>query len=93
VIEWAPPLSAPVVKVAVPVPFNVPVPIAVDPSRKLTVPTGIILSVRDTDAVNVTLTPADTLALEAASAVAVTAFATVCTSTADWLARFDASPP
>jgi hypothetical protein len=60
---------------------------------KVTEPVGITVSVRDTIAVKVTLTPAYTVALEVVSDVAVVACATVCTRIADWLARFAESPP
>jgi hypothetical protein len=91
-IECAPPASPLVVSVAVPVPLSVAVPIVADPSRKVTVPVGITPSVRDTTDVKVTLTPANTLAFDVTSDVAVAAFAMVWISTTDWLARSEVSP-
>jgi hypothetical protein len=56
-IEWVPPVSVDIVKLATPLLFNVPVPSAVVPSRKLTVPVGIPLLPDLTVAVHVTGVP------------------------------------
>jgi hypothetical protein len=72
-----PPTSALVVSVAVPVPLRTAVPIAAVPSRNVTVPVGTAPSARDTTDVNVTLTPAYTLAFDVVREVAVVSFATV----------------
>ena len=39
-IAWVPAVSVLVLKVATPVPLSVPLPMTVEPSRKLTVPGG-----------------------------------------------------
>jgi protein-disulfide isomerase len=91
--ECIPPLRLVVVSVAEPAPLRVPAPIATVPSRKVTIPVGITPSVRETTDVNVTPTPAYTVAIDVVSDVVVSALATVWTSTADWLARSEASPP
>ena len=56
-IEWVPPVSVDIVKVATPPLFNVPVPSAVVPSWKLTVPVGMPLLPDLTVAVHVTGVP------------------------------------
>jgi hypothetical protein len=56
-IEWVPPVSVDIVKVATPPLFNVLVPSAVVPSRKLTVPVGMPLLPDLTVAVHVTGVP------------------------------------
>ena len=72
-----PPASAVVVSVAIPVPLSVAIPIAFVPSKNVTVPVGMAPSARETTDVNVTLTPAYTLALDVAREVVVASFATV----------------
>jgi hypothetical protein len=64
VIECVPTVSAAVVKVPTPLPFRVPVPSAVVPSRKVTVPVGAPVVLDLIVAVNITGVPLDAEAAE-----------------------------
>jgi len=96
VIECDPTVSVDVVKVATPWLFNVPVPGAVVPSRKVTVPVGVPEVLDVIVAVNVTGEPldAETAELINAAVVAVVAFGVMVSVTgADVLAVKLGSPP
>ena len=70
-IECVPTVSVDVVKVATPLLFNVPVPSAVVPSRKVTVPVGMPEVLNVIVAVNVTGEPPNAEAAELTNAVLV----------------------
>jgi hypothetical protein len=96
VIECVPTVSVDVVKVATPWLFNVPVPSAVVPSRKVTVPIGVPEALDVIVAVNVTGEPPDAEAAELinAAVVAVVALGVMVSVTAaDVLAAKLESPP
>ena len=95
-IECVPTVSVDVVKVATPLLFNVPVPSAVVPSRKVTVPVGVPEVLEVIVAVNITGAPLDAEAAELTNAVlvAVVAFDVMLSATAaDVLAAKLESPP
>lgn len=84
---WLPTASADVVNVATPEPFNVPVPMELPPSRKLTVPLGVPApgDAAETVAVNVTDWPKTEGLTDDVTAVVVLSLFTTCDSTADVL--------
>ena len=95
-IECVPTVSVDVVKVATPLLFNVPIPSAVVPSRKLTVPVGVPEVLEVIVAVKVTGDPLDAEAAELINAVVVATAAfgvMVSVTAADMLAAKLESPP
>ena len=82
-----------VANVATPEAFNVPVPIAVEPSLNVTVPVGTPAVWLTTVAVKVTEVLKVLVALVVVNDVVVDDFATTCDTTLETLAREDASPP
>jgi len=87
-----PVVSVDVAMVATALPFNVPVPSAVVPSRKVTVPVGVPEVVDAIVAVNVTGVPLDAEAAELTNASVVAVFAMVSVSAAEVLAARVALP-
>jgi hypothetical protein len=93
VIECVPTASVEVVKVATPLLFSVPVPSAVVPSRKVTVPVGVPETLDVIVAVNVTGAPLDAEAAELTSTEVVAARVMVSETAAEVLAAKLELPP
>jgi len=96
VIECVPTVSVDVPKVATPLPFSVPVPSVVAPSRKVTVPVGVPEVLDMIVAVNVTGEPleAETAELTNVAVVAMAAAGVIVSvNAADVLAVKLESPP
>jgi len=91
-MECVPVVSVDVAMVATALPFNVPVPSVVVPSRKVTVPVGVPEVVDVIVAVNVTGVPLDAEAAELTNASVVAVFAMVSVSAAEVLAARVALP-
>jgi len=92
VIECVPTVSVDVVKVATPLLFNVPVPSAVVPSRKVTVPVGMPEVLNVIVAVNVTGEPPNAEAAELTNAVVAAARVMVSVTAAEELGAKFALP-
>jgi hypothetical protein len=93
VIECVPTVSVEVVKVATPLPFNVPAPSAVIPSRNVSVPLGVPGLLDVIVAVNVTGAPLDAEAPELTSTAVVAAGVMVSVTAVELLAVKLESPP
>jgi hypothetical protein len=86
VIECVPTVSVDVVKLATPLPFNVPAPSAVVPSRKVSVPLGVPALLDVIVAVNVTGAPLVAEAPELTTTAVVAAGVMVCVTAGELLA-------
>lgn len=86
-------MSVDVVKVATPLPFNVPAPRVAVPSRKVTAPVGVPELLVVTVAVNVTAAPLDTETAELTSTAVVAAGVMVSVAAVEVLAVKLESPP
>jgi hypothetical protein len=93
VIECAPTASVDVVKVATPLPFSVPVPSVVVPSRKVTVPVGVPEVLDEIVAVSVNGLPLNAAAAELTNAAAVAVGVIVSVIAGETLAVNLESPP
>jgi hypothetical protein len=85
-MECVPTASVLVLRVATPVLFNVPVPILLEPSLKVTVPVGVDPEWATTFAVKVTAVPCVEGFSDEVRVVVVVASFTVCESAAEVLA-------
>jgi len=85
VIEWVPTVSVDVVKVATALPFRVPVPSVIGPSRKVTVLVGVPEVLDVIAAVNVTGAPLDAEAAELTNTAVVAANPMVSVTAAEVL--------
>jgi hypothetical protein len=92
VIECVPTVSVDVVKMATALPFSVPVPIVVVPSRKVTAPVGVPRVVDVIVAVNVTAVPLDAEMAELSRAMVVGANIIVSVTAAEVLPANTALP-
>jgi len=93
VIECVPTVSVEVVKLATPLPFNVPAPSAVAPSRKVSVPLGVPGLLDVIVAVNVTGAPLDAETPELTRTAVVAACVMASVAAIEVLAVKLESPP